>query len=99
MARTHEFRFVLSGPAVERALGSDTALDELAERLFEAGCDDGTLAKSGNEISIDFGRLDATMARWRSREMKSPSTSAVRVDRSRRPSRRRWLTSARLRML
>jgi len=56
MARAYKFRFVLSGPAVERALQTDAALDELAECLFEAGCDDGTLAKSGSEISMDFDR-------------------------------------------
>jgi hypothetical protein len=60
MPSPHQFQFVLAGPAVERALQTDAALDDLAERLFEAGCDDGTLARSGNEISIDFDRESAS---------------------------------------
>lgn len=45
---TYDFTLVLSEP---------TELDEdLAERLFGAGCDDGTPGSCGNVVSIDFSR-------------------------------------------
>lgn len=46
--KTYDFTLVLTEP---------TELDEeLAERLFEAGCDDGSPGSCGGVVSIDFSR-------------------------------------------
>lgn len=36
--------------------GSPELTEEIADRLFEAGCDDGTPGTSGGVFSIDFHR-------------------------------------------
>ncbi len=45
---TYEFTLILSGPAELN--------DEFADRLFAAGCDDGTPSSSNGILSIDFTR-------------------------------------------
>jgi hypothetical protein len=48
---TYEFTLVLKRP--------NELDDDLTDRLFAAGCDDGTPSSSGGIVSIDFSR-DAT---------------------------------------
>jgi hypothetical protein len=51
--KTYDFTLVLSEPV---------ELDEvLADRLFEAGCDDGTPGSCGTVVSIDFSREAADL--------------------------------------
>jgi len=45
---TYEFSVVLKSPT--------PLTEDLADRLFEAGCDDATLSSSGGVVSIDFRR-------------------------------------------
>jgi hypothetical protein len=45
---TYDFTLILSGPT--------ELTDELADKLFAAGCDDATPSSAGGVISIDFGR-------------------------------------------
>ena len=44
----YEFRLILKG--------SPELTEEIADRLFEAGCDDGTPGTSGGVFSIDIHR-------------------------------------------
>ncbi|MEX2316877.1 MAG: hypothetical protein WD669_06985 [Pirellulales bacterium] len=45
---TYDFTLILRG--------SGDLTDELANKLYSAGCDDGTVSSSEGVISIDFGR-------------------------------------------
>jgi hypothetical protein len=45
---TYDFTLILSGPT--------ELTDDLAEKLFAAGCDDATPGSSGGIVSLDFGR-------------------------------------------
>jgi len=45
---TYDFTLILNG--------SFELTDELADRLFAAGCDDGTPCSCGGIVSIDFSR-------------------------------------------
>jgi len=45
---TYDFALVLSGPT--------ELSDDLADKLFAAGCDDATPSSSGGTVSVDFGR-------------------------------------------
>jgi hypothetical protein len=48
MMNTYEFTVILRGP--------DELTDELADKLYSAGCDDGTISSCDGVVSIDFGR-------------------------------------------
>ncbi len=50
---TYEFTLVLQG--------SPELTDQVADQLFEAGCDDGTPATRGGVFSIDFHRAARTL--------------------------------------
>jgi hypothetical protein len=45
---TYDFTLILSGPT--------ELTEELADKLFAAGCDDSTPSSSGGIVSVDFGR-------------------------------------------
>lgn len=45
---TYDFTLVLSSPA--------ELTDDFADRLFSAGCDDGTPSSTNGIVSIDFSR-------------------------------------------
>ena len=45
---TYDFTLILSDPT--------ELTDDLAEKLFAAGCDDATTSSSGGAVSVDFGR-------------------------------------------
>jgi hypothetical protein len=48
MMNTYDFTLILRGP--------DELTDELADKLYSAGCDDATVSSCEGVISIDFGR-------------------------------------------
>ena len=50
--REHEFSLILSSPEES---------EEEAERLFEAGCDDGTIITTAGVTRIDFQRMAPTL--------------------------------------
>jgi len=52
--REHEFTLALRGDW-------DDLTDEMADRLYEAGCDDGTVGMRGGRITITFAREAPTM--------------------------------------
>jgi hypothetical protein len=45
---TYDFTLILSGPT--------ELTDDLAEKLFAAGCDDATPSSASGTVSVDFGR-------------------------------------------
>lgn len=45
---TYDFTLIFSGPA--------ELTDDLAEKLFAAGCDDATPSSSAGTVSVDFSR-------------------------------------------
>jgi hypothetical protein len=51
--KTYEFRLVLADVA--------EVTDQHAEALFEAGCDDGTVASSGGVAFVEFSRQAASL--------------------------------------
>jgi hypothetical protein len=53
MTKSFEFILVLKGV--------DRATNELANALFEAGCDDGTLYSSAGEAAVGFTREAASL--------------------------------------
>src|SRR4051812_46724840 len=52
--RTHNFTIIASG--------MDTSSDEYAERLYEAGCDDATIAVQKGLLVIEFDREARTFS-------------------------------------
>lgn len=46
--KTYDFTLVLSSPA--------EFTDEFGDKLFAAGCDDGTPSSSAGRLSVDFSR-------------------------------------------
>jgi hypothetical protein len=53
MEADHDFTLILDGiPDLSR---------EVVDALFEAGCDDGTLSRSGGVVSMDFTRSAPSM--------------------------------------
>lgn len=45
--KEHDFTCILNAPKVT---------DDLVNRVFDAGCDDGVVASHGNVVSVSFGR-------------------------------------------
>ena len=70
---TYEFTVVLQG--------SPELTEEVAERLFEAGCDDGSPGTCNGVFSIPFHRLSGTLETAIASAMSDVRSAGFEVDR------------------
>ncbi|MBI1904442.1 MAG: hypothetical protein HYS13_25380 [Planctomycetia bacterium] len=71
--KTYDFTLVLSGVT--------ELTDELADRLFEAGCDDGSPGSCNRVVTIDFHRRAASLEAALRAAITSVRTAGCRVER------------------
>jgi hypothetical protein len=69
----YEFTLILEGPL--------ELTEELADRLFEAGCDDGTPGVCGGVFSIDFHREAGSLEAAISSAIQDVRSAGCEVDR------------------